>query len=295
MMTSETEAPANGSMPPLPEVPPAPDPQVLRVDAAMAAAWLEGNTHNRKLREQHVDMLAGAMLRGEWKMNGDAIRFDTEGTLLDGQHRLWAVIKASTEKPDITIDTVVIFNLPTETQETMDTGARRSLADILSLRGEKSTANLAATIQRVYLTQKGEQALRWPAGHRLTPPQALAFLEANPSLREVVRIGQRFRNHIPVSAAIIATCVWQFDQIDHNDSLAFWNAVAVPEKLDRYDPRFVLHRTLAKNQTATRKLDTMTIQAFIIKAWNAFREGRQIQLLSWKAGGATPDKWPEPI
>lgn len=289
--TDTTEA----TMPPLPDTPPEVDVQIMRVDATIAAAWLEGNDHNRKIRDQHVETLAGAMKRGEWKMNGDAIRFDTTGTLLDGQHRLWALIAASTDVPDIFIDTLVIFNLPAETQETMDTGARRSLSDILALRGEKSTANLAATIQRVFLTEKGEQALRWPSRYRLTPPQALAFLEQNPGIRDVVRVGQRLRNHIPVSAAIIATCVWQFDRLDHEDSLAFWNAVAVPEKLDRYDPRFVLQRALEKNKTARRKMDTMTIQAIIIKAWNAYREGRQIQLLSFKVGGATPDKFPEPV
>lgn len=267
---------------------------VEEATAEKAAAWLETNTHNRKLRDRYIQRLALLMLRGEWKLNGDAIRFDVNDVLLDGQHRLWALLLASKEKPDITIPVLVIRGLEPEAQETMDAGVRRSLADTLELRGETNCVQLASTLNRIHLTDLGEHALRNPNVHRLTPAQAVALLEKNPDIRDVVKVALRFRKLIPASVPVIATCLWQFEKLDHEDSIAFWNAVAVPEKLGRYDPRFVLHQALNTQAKSNRKVSSLLTHAIIIKAWNAFRDGREIQLLAFKQGGRTPDKFPEP-
>jgi len=268
---------------------------ILEITAEMAARWLESNTHNRKLRDRYIQRLALLMLRGEWRLNGDAIRFDVNNVILDGQHRLWALVLAAKEKPDVTIPSLVIRNLPPEAQETMDTGIRRSLADTLELRGETNCVQLSSTLNRIHLTELGEGALRNPNVHRLTSAQAVAMLERNPGIRDVVKVALRFRKLIPVSVPVMATCLWQFEHLDHEDSIAFWNAVAVPEKLGRYDPRFVLHQSLNTMAKSTRKPSSVFVHAIIIKAWNAFRQGRDIQLLSFKQGGKTPDKFPEPV
>jgi len=53
----------------------------------IAAAMLETNTMNRPLSMPHVRKLSDALLRGEWVVNGDAIRISSNGFLIDGQHR----------------------------------------------------------------------------------------------------------------------------------------------------------------------------------------------------------------
>ena len=60
---------------------------------------------------------AADMKAGRWQLNGEAIKFDKNGHLLNGQHRLHAVVRA-----DTTIQMLVISGLDPETRTTMDSG-----------------------------------------------------------------------------------------------------------------------------------------------------------------------------
>jgi hypothetical protein len=53
-----------------------------------AAIWLTRNRRNRPIRRTRVARYADAMRRGHWRVNGEAVIFDSEGNLLNGQHRL---------------------------------------------------------------------------------------------------------------------------------------------------------------------------------------------------------------
>lgn len=67
-----------------------------------AAAYLEtmerrkakdDKRSNRTLRQHKVDYYAGQMVKGLWRVTHQGIAFDEEGCLVDGQHRMWAIIE----------------------------------------------------------------------------------------------------------------------------------------------------------------------------------------------------------
>lgn len=67
----------------------------IYVSPATAERWLAKNTANyRALSADKVTMYARDMKNGEWKNNGETIKFYEDGTLFDGQHRLAGVVKA---------------------------------------------------------------------------------------------------------------------------------------------------------------------------------------------------------
>jgi hypothetical protein len=66
------------------------------VTPEIATKWLEGNTHNRTLRQSVVERYARDMKAGKWQLTPECIAFDFNKTLVDGQHRLWAVIESET-------------------------------------------------------------------------------------------------------------------------------------------------------------------------------------------------------
>ena len=59
---------------------------------------------NRKLNNRHVELYANEIRSNRWKLNGDAIRLDADGRILDGQHRLHACVLAG-----IPFQTIVII------------------------------------------------------------------------------------------------------------------------------------------------------------------------------------------
>ncbi|HOD81757.1 MAG: hypothetical protein BWX88_03432 [Planctomycetes bacterium ADurb.Bin126] len=101
---------------------------IMEVTPSMAARWLEGNTHNRPLNQGHVERLAREITAGRWRLTHQGIAFSPGGVLLDGQHRLWAIVMA-----DVPVTIRVFFNEPAENVEYLDGGLLRSAADRMSL------------------------------------------------------------------------------------------------------------------------------------------------------------------
>ena len=110
-----------------------PGPTVTRVlvTPAMAMDWLDNaNTSNRKVSDAHVQRLARDMTSGEWKLTHEGIAFDPSGILLDGQHRLWAVVMSETP-----VEMHVWRNVTREALMAIDCGKPRTLCDVLRLSG----------------------------------------------------------------------------------------------------------------------------------------------------------------
>lgn len=105
--------------------------RVIEVTPELAAKWLEGNTHNRALRPAAVERYAADMLAGRWGLTHQGIAFDDNGVLLDGQHRLWAIIEAN-----MSIKFRVFFNESPSARWFTDTGNPRKNVDVLALTGE---------------------------------------------------------------------------------------------------------------------------------------------------------------
>ena len=99
----------------------------------IAARMLEANTNNRPARNGLIQSYADDMRAGRWQMNGDAIRFNVDGQLIDGQHRLLAVVRSG-----LAISSLVIRNLPAEAFQTIDGGATRKAGDLLNLMDVKN-------------------------------------------------------------------------------------------------------------------------------------------------------------
>lgn len=91
----------------------------------LAQRYLELNSRQqRKIRRHKVAEYADDMRNGLWELNGAAIVIDEFGNLIDGQHRLSAVVESGT-----TQQFVVVRNVREDAYRTIDQGMKRSLAD----------------------------------------------------------------------------------------------------------------------------------------------------------------------
>ena len=114
--------------------------EIKIITPEFAEKLLEKNTSNRNLRRDHVATLARDMIEGAWRLNNDAICIANDGALLNGQHRLNAIIKAG--KP---IKMLVAEGFAPETYKVLDGGAKRSVADQMNITNE-----LAATVRLAF-------------------------------------------------------------------------------------------------------------------------------------------------
>jgi hypothetical protein len=69
--------------------------KMMWVTPEIAKKYLERNTENRTLRPHWVNTLALAIKNNEFITTHQSIAFSKSGRLLDGQHRLHAIIQAN--------------------------------------------------------------------------------------------------------------------------------------------------------------------------------------------------------
>lgn len=260
--------------------------ETVHVTPAIAAEMLTANTRNRHLRRNVVMAYAADMRDGHWMFNGEPVRFADDGSLIDGQHRLQAVIEA-----DVTIPMVIIRGLPADTQETVDTGARRNFADMLTLRGERNSNILAAAIRRVTLWEAG--ARRTELNIQPTIAQMSATLDKYPWLRQIIGPAKETAAGCGLPPSVTGLCWWMFSQINDEDASAFTARLRDGQHLAKGDPIYELRQAIITSRAARRPPSYLI--AITIKAWNAYRDGKQVSVITYKPGGAHPERYPEPI
>lgn len=262
--------------------------EIVDVDPRLAEEWLGKNAHNRDLRNRDVTRYATAMERDEWTMNGDAIRFDVNGNLMDGQHRLWAVIESGK-----TVTMLVIRGLPVESQETMDVGVRRSLRDALRLRGESNHTRLAASVSYHWKWTEGTVRI---ASSRPSIQQAIAHLNKHPELRNAPNATNKLLRRIRMSSAMIDAVWYELRALDADATDVFFETLATGVALQQHDPRLVLRAWLERQSftQAGSRASALVTHAMILKAWNMWRDGQQTLALSWKTTGVGAEAFPVP-
>lgn len=254
----------------------------------IAGDWLGANTKNRRLVDKRVKRLASAIRNGEWQpFNGETIKFSKHGRLIDGQHRLAAVILA-----DMPIKTLVARNIDEEAFRTIDSGVKRSSSDTLYLLGEESETQLARTLNALY---RWNQYKRFNYGDGATTTEMLEVLDQHPTLRLSIPVG--FAVHKKVSGApisLIACLHHVFSSINAEDAKEFFSKLEEGTDLKATDAIYHLRERLTGPRSFSGKgfRHQDEVGAFIIKAWNAYRKGVPMQRLTYRPG---TDAYPEPI
>lgn len=260
---------------------------VVDVTPDLAGRLLGNNTGNRNVRPTVVSRYARDMATGAWQLNGETVKVDVNDRVIDGQHRLMAVIESG-----VTVRMLVVYGLPAAAQETVDRGIGRNVADALRLRGEQNVNILAGAIcQSVVLKSPtpSMNATYWPS-----TSGAIQYLIGHPSIRESVPLGERARSIIGYPSSTAAALHHIFAEIDQEDADTFWQRVMDGVDLPQDSAILRLREVMLKELTATRRMPRHRLQAISIKAWNAWRRGDPVALLKWKTGGSKPEAWPRP-
>ena len=144
--------------------------QVERITPKMAREYLERNMpSNRRINREIVRRYARIMKCGGWELTHQGIAFDSNGTLIDGQHRLKAIIEADT--PVDMLVTVGVEHTPGDALS-IDVGAKRTLLNIMQISGveDKVYKVMGKVVVAYYRWKK-------PGGYRPDPVEVIDYIE----------------------------------------------------------------------------------------------------------------------
>lgn len=102
--------------------------EIILIAPQQAESWLANKGQNRKLSVKHVTYLANEIKSGRWRLTHQGVAFGDDGCLLDGQHRLAAIVQAG-----IATEMMVTYEVPRGEFTIVDRGMPRNLSTITGI------------------------------------------------------------------------------------------------------------------------------------------------------------------
>lgn len=246
------------------------------ITPAIATYYLSLMGNNKKLRQETLMRYVQDIRNGRWKSDtGESIKFSKSGRLIDGQHRLNAIIIAG-----MTLVLLVARGLDDEVFDVLDTGSKRTACDIFKIKGIKYDT-LIPSMMVTYnsIKENGKTG----SGSNIT--KTVRPKNTNAALLEAYYNDPLFWEHV-------ATKTFTFYRyIDRLLTPSFIGGLyAVLYKINNKMADDFMHQlckgdaavkpiTLARQilytdgVSKTSKLTLNTKLAYIVKAWNLFVKG----------------------
>jgi hypothetical protein len=257
----------------------------VQVTPAIAANFLSRD-ETAPLRQRRVDMIqvrryAEMMKAGKWQRNGETLKFN--GTqLLDGQHRLHAIIEA-----DVTLPFLIVNDIDAASFVTIDQGMPRTVRHLLEMQNYHYTNPVITTARRAFLYLKHKNIYCHSAGNKskaIDPDVIIEFIVANGRALELATslAGKCNVGH----QSLLATL--QFLNRDHPNVEEFFDRLRDGVFIHSKDPIRLLREKLLVNRVgALRRANAVVVMAWCFKAWNAHVRKQPISRLSWNGDRET--------
>jgi hypothetical protein len=228
-----------------------------------AVLFKDHNGKNRSLVYSRANDYADAMARGEWRFNHQGIAFNEDGDLIDGQHRIAAVVLSGKEQLFM-----ITTGLENEAIDTVDRSVRRSIGESLEMRGYTNgrlKANVAKDALSYMAEVQGEKK-------RFSDQQIEAYvMEKNDLLDEALAIGTA--STLNVSDACLSKAV--ASKIAHLMFEGLWPKVfisgylaSIQQGIGSYQsaPSIVLEKQFMRSKISDKRKDRLTTKAKVAMA-----------------------------
>lgn len=147
--------------------------RVETITPEMATQYLSFNTKNRSIRRQEVEAYARAIKSGAFVTTHQGIAFDDEGNLIDGQHRLMAIVSAGAP-----VQMMVTRGVPSNAMQIIDRGSSRTMRDVIAL-GEYGDDSKARMMRNTVMLSAMSQMVSCSYKRvKITSPEMLRLFEA---------------------------------------------------------------------------------------------------------------------
>ena len=251
------------------------------ITPTLAASYFEKNyVSNRKLRPIQIANIADQIKRGQWIVNGASICFTISGALTDGQHRLAAIAQSGK-----TVQSVVVRNLPDKAFLTIDTGIKRSNADILHIAGEMSSIVLACSARYLIAWEK-QKNFGYKSREKTSAADVQTILRKHPGLRDAIK-EMSGRNIVikRIGPSFISTFFYLISTVDHTEAVSFYDQVFFGTDLSKGHPILALRNLLlarAQEPGMGTRFDPFLTGRQFVKTWSLFCKGERIEKMNIK-------------
>jgi hypothetical protein len=243
----------------------------------------------RKMNSARVLRYVMDMQADSWKMTGDPIKFDVDGNLIDGQHRLQAIANSR-----IAMEAIVATNLPSDAFHAIDTGAGRSAGQLMAFLDVPSAGDSTA-VWRWILDYNAHLhgETRGPVGGAggrpwLTQAAVLCCREQHPEVPKSVQRVRELRGKRTVPQSIGAFVHYMGGRTSPEKADEFVDQIISEAGLERGGPVHTLLARVRDHRAARRTPDRIVVCWLTATAWRSFEDGVQKVDVSYRESKAFP-------
>jgi hypothetical protein len=254
------------------------------ITPGQAEAMLKLNiNNNRPVSNVVVNQYAIDMMTGKWVATGDSIKFDKQGRLNDGQHRLHAIIRAG-----IPVEMWVCYDLEETAIKYIDTGRKRSAKDLFFMNnvGGGYANEIIALTRKIISWEENQRAVlsRMNRGGTklktsISNHAIMEYVETHKDIIEHAQYGKLLFQRTPVklfSATDLGFLRYLFVKKDPIAAEEFLEKLCMKDNVAATSPIACLYnRILGSRDSLTPFLK---LQLTFV-AWNLWREGKQVNVL----------------
>jgi len=245
--------------------------QLKTITPETAARFLTKNSKNRPMQPRTWAKYSEDMKRGEFIQTGDTIKFSKKGALLDGQHRLKAIVESG-----MTQAMFVATGLDDESFAYMDVGKKRSISDTLSIEGCKNSAAVGAALRTLHQLRAAERisvtAIVSRGGMRSYV--LLELFKKEPTLEDFVTDITRFSFFRKFFGSGVLGMF--YDKYQENPALvlSFIEQIDRGANLSEKSPILYLRNYMMKEELSSYKMAMGMRYYLIAKIWEDYRTGK---------------------
>lgn len=251
----------------------------ILISPAYAEQLLCHNTQNRKPNRDFVYRYANDMVEGRWNENtGETIKIANDGTIIDGQHRLMAVVKANKA-----VYFHVVNGVDKSVMTVIDTGKSRNATDVFAISQIDNYNKIPSTISMYESLKLGAAYATSTTRKVLTNEVVLSRYNDRPDYWQSV-VKKTYKWYIEfakiVQPSVIGGLYATFDEIDADMAESFFDMLSTG--IDVKNKSILLLRNkLIQDKTSVRKMQFYVKVALIIKTWNFYRANEQVKIIKF--------------
>lgn len=217
------------------------------VTPELAAGWLQLNVEkNRNVKKSRINGYVRDIQSHNWVLTGEAIKFDLDGRLIDGQNRCHAIVTAGQGAW-----VLVVRGISQEALIVLDSGSARNAGDMLVITGlaDKADAKDVGAIARLHVA--------WSAGDvkhagshiggsaQLTKTELAEAVMNIPNIEFAARHARGMYRYLRLPVSALGVAFLEFSAIDMDDTAEFFNRIRDGIQNGPGDPFLTLSRRVS--------------------------------------------------
>lgn len=252
----------------------------IQITPSMAKEMLKHNTHNRPYSDATVRKYTQLMRDGKWGLSPDSIGFDVEGKLMNGQHRLSAVINSGTTQTFF-----VVHEMPLTSYQITDEGRKRRASDIVAIETNVKHYNVVASSVRLYMGLAAGRGVN--TGNKdITPTNAdilETYLKHEHIFNSSIDLANRCYNKLNFLGKKEVGGIFSYLVIEKQYEIAVVKEFFIELFFSTTnDPTITLLRDrLIKSKIGKATLKYSIKLSLIAKTWNAYIANRRLKCLKY--------------